>query len=229
MREWGLWRVRLPAACVLLLVPTLARAGSPSLSHAEALYEIRDVDGAEHELRALLTHKISARVAATAHLYLGMVALEGHSDLEGARLELARALKLDPRISMPLSATPEEQQLLARVREQNPNLRGPNELPSGLPPEEPAPAAAVSEGKPTAGHGPWPWVLGGGAVVAVGVSVWGFSQVAADNSTAAQSRTQPVSLAQAQSAVSQGQLGLGVGIATAVVAVALGAGAVWTW
>ncbi len=229
MRLRGPWQVALGA---LVLAPALARASAPSLSHAEALYEIRDAEGAEHELRALLSHKLPTRVAATAHLYLGMVALEAHSDPDAARAEFARALKLDPNSAMPLSATPEELQLFERSRDQLPYGRSPNELASPLPTEsapEPVPAGALAKAKAPAGHGPWPWVLGGAAIAAAAVSVWGFVQVAADNSAAAQSRSQPVTLAQAQSSVSQGQLGQDVGITAAVVTVALAVGVALTW
>jgi hypothetical protein len=233
MKRGILRRGGLLASCALLVSwPGAASAGTPSLTHAQALYQIHDADGAESELRALLTHKLSARVAATAHVYLGMLALEARSDTEGARAEMLRALKLDPNVSMPLSASPEVQQLFARVHDEHPGTGTPHGPNSPLPPEamtEPAPAAAVAQTKPAPSHGPWPWVLGAAALVAVGVSVWGFLQVAADNSAAAQSRTQPVSLAQAQSAVAEGQLGQDVGISAAVAAAALGVGAGLTW
>ena len=230
----GLLRIGRASACALLLLaPAAAWAGPPSLTHAEALYEIHDAAGAARELRALLALRPPAQVAAIAHVYLGMVALEAHTDPAAARAELILALKLDPTVTIPQSAAPEDQQLFDQVRVDLRTAAEGKPVPQAEAalgePSPAAPATAVAAGRPATGHGAWPWVLGVAAIAAGSVATWGFLQMAADSSAAAQSHSQPVSLAQAQAAVSQGQLGLGVGIAAAVAAAALALGVGLTW
>jgi tetratricopeptide (TPR) repeat protein len=99
--------------------------------------------------------------------------------------------------------------------------------PAPAPPEavaaqatEPAPAKPVRAG---------PWVFVATAVVAAGVAVAGFWQMANYSSLQASSKQTPVSLQQAQSAESNYAWGEPAGIAGAAVAVGSVAGAIWTF
>jgi hypothetical protein len=75
----------------------------------------------------------------------------------------------------------------------------------------------------------WPWILGGAAVVTLGVCIGGWVPVANFNSLRNQSQTEPVTYAQAKAAQPGAATGQVVGIVAAIATAGLGAGAVLTW
>ncbi len=164
------------------------------------------------------------RIAAKAYLHLGIIDFNA-LDLTHARDELRRALELDPTIEIPPTTSPK---IVITFEELRRKLAQTMRATGAT---APAPAAAVSTSFLEVDQEPrhvrvWPWVLGAAAVVAVGVSVLGWVEVA--NFEQLKGPT-PVTPAQALSAQSAAEWGEPVGIVAAVAAVGLGTGTVLTW
>jgi tetratricopeptide (TPR) repeat protein len=95
---------------------------------------------------------------------------------------------------------------------------------------EPAPAAAVEAPGETSGGSAWPWIFGATALVAAGVSTWGWIQVSSFESLrGSSSLSTPTPAGQAQSAQSSASVGEAVGIIGLVGVVGFGTGVILTW
>ncbi len=83
---------------------------------------------------------------------------------------------------------------------------------------------------PSSGSSAWPWIFGATALVAAGVSTWGWIQVANFESLrGSSSLSTPTSAAQAQSAQGAASVGEAVGIIGLVAVAGFGTGVVLTW
>ncbi len=111
-------------ALVQLLValsgnPSSAAAARPSvqaaLQDAIRRFESFDDKGAAAELRALLRRSPPAAVAAKAHIYLGLIALNA-TDLENAKAEFEKAVRTDVLLDLPPGLSPKAQILFAEAR-----------------------------------------------------------------------------------------------------------------
>lgn len=186
-----------------------------------AIAATNDLD--DERARALFNELLAAnppdRIAAQAHLYLGVIDYNALDKVHGDG-ELSRALELDPTLETPPKTSPKIALAFEEAR---------RKLVQKLRAAAPVPTAsqaflAVDQEAPHARV--WPWVLGAGAVAAAAVSVWGWVEVA--NFEGLKVPT-PVTPAQAQSAQAAAQWGQPVGIVAAIAAAGLIAGTVLTW
>ncbi|MHB8420770.1 MAG: hypothetical protein ACYDCL_22070 [Myxococcales bacterium] len=159
--------------------PTVA----PALDHALARYRDLDESAAERELRALLAGNPGPHVAALAHLYLGLIAMELEYDSPLAETEFRRAVALEPTIDLPLSAAPKERMIFFRAQKDEIESETTGRTPT--PVQAAAPAAALTEPAPARGHvssAAW-WLGGGGAAAAVAGTVLGVLAAQNDGTT----------------------------------------------
>ncbi|HUB05875.1 MAG TPA: hypothetical protein VMB50_02680, partial [Myxococcales bacterium] len=196
---------------------------------AAAIRAVNDLN--DEQARALLDDLLSSnppdRISAQAYLYLGMMDFNA-MDKVHAREELRRSLELDPSIEVPPTVSPKISLAFEELRRQLARkLRAEDTAPAPAPAVSAPPVVVEKEG-PRARV--WPWVLGAAALVAVGVSVWGWVEVANfEQLKGASSAANPASAAQAQSAQSLAQTGEPVAIVADVAAAGLAAGAIATW
>lgn len=156
---------------LLLSLTTLAAANAPrpSLAHAKALLGNFDDDAAAAELRQLLATHPPAPVAAQAHLYLGLVAIN-QLRTDGAVKEFEEAIRRDLGIDLPPVVPPLAHRAFERARDVV--LREVARQPAAPPIIVEAPAApplAVEKPAPRVRSRLPAWVLfgvGGGALAA---------------------------------------------------------------
>jgi hypothetical protein len=104
--------------CGLSAVSGIANAATPpTLASALRAYENLDDLTAERQLKAVLAGRPSTHQAALAHLYLGLIALERHYNVDLARAEFRKAATLDPTAEMPLNAAPKSRMVFLAVQQ----------------------------------------------------------------------------------------------------------------
>ncbi|HUB06165.1 MAG TPA: hypothetical protein VMB50_04150 [Myxococcales bacterium] len=143
-----------PAAVLAALILGQA-AAKPSLGRAVAYFNDFDDAHCQAELTALLRHPQPRLVAAKAHLYLALIAMN-RADPDGALAEFKKALLIDPAIDVGLEASPKARLAFQEARhELEGQLAGSDVGVARNPPgpTEGAPAAAVSEAAPSPRHG----------------------------------------------------------------------------
>ncbi len=181
----------MPMTLALLLVvltggPTAAPAprASPQavLQDAVTLFQNFEDQQAAVALRALLRRSPPKSVAARAHIYLALIALNA-SDADAAQAEFEKAVRTDVLIDLPAGQSPKAQILFAEARRQvaAAPLPTPEEAPvRGRGTEVPAAAVAAPE-EVASSHVP-AYVVGGIGVAALAVGgVFGFLQQQAGN------------------------------------------------
>ncbi|MHB8416442.1 MAG: hypothetical protein ACYDCL_00090 [Myxococcales bacterium] len=174
-----------------LFAAGLAHAGKPTLAHALSRYRAFDAGGAERELRSLLSSSPRRHVAAMAHIYLGMIAMEFHYDSALAEEEFRKAVALEPTVDLPYAAAPKERMVFLRAQaEEVESVQAPRPPPApaadiGLLPLEPeppprtqpapAPAApeAVAQAPRPASHAASYALFGAGAAALAAGAVFG--------------------------------------------------------
>ncbi len=107
-----------PLALALLVAPSAARAasnGPEALGAAIELYRNLDDSGAAQALHSLLRHAPVAAVAAKAHLYLALIALNAAQG-DDAKAELREALSIDPTVLPPTDCSPKVWELFAQLQ-----------------------------------------------------------------------------------------------------------------
>ncbi|HUB06063.1 MAG TPA: hypothetical protein VMB50_03635 [Myxococcales bacterium] len=166
------------------------------------------------------------RIAAQAYMYLGVMDFNALDQVH-AHEELRRALELDPTIEVPPTTSPKIALAFEELR---------RKLAQKLRAEDqPAPASAVAAPpivveKEAPRSRVWPWVLGAAAVVAAGVSAWGWVEVASfEQLKSSSSGANPVTPEQAQSSHDSAAIGEPVGIVGAIAAAGFLTGTVLTW
>jgi hypothetical protein len=193
-----------------MLVPTLqlliALSGNPTpaatspqaaLRDAIHLFESFKDDKAAAALRALLAHSPPASVAAKAHIYLALIALNA-ANSEGARTEFASALQADFLVDLPPGQSPKARLAFGQVRSalMAQDEAGPTSPKSPkpadntalmpafdtVPPAATAPAAEVERTSPSHSHVA-SYVLGAATLVLAGVAIYGGVEVLDFNST----------------------------------------------
>ncbi|MHB8417236.1 MAG: tetratricopeptide repeat protein [Myxococcales bacterium] len=93
-------------ACLLVAALVTGQASSrPALARAVAYFNDFDDARAQAELRRLLQHPQPRAVAAKAHLYLGLIAMN-RFDTDAALAEFKQALMIDPGIDLVIEASP---------------------------------------------------------------------------------------------------------------------------
>ncbi|HUB08589.1 MAG TPA: hypothetical protein VMB50_16405 [Myxococcales bacterium] len=160
-------------AALVAAAPQRAASLTPSdrLDQAEAALEnFRDAD-AKAVLVGLLHHAPQARVAARAHLFLGIIAFNDY-DTTTARAEFKQALALDPGLDLPIRlVSPKVSLLFAEARR---DLFREVVAQGDVPP----PAVLEAPAAPTKYPGRMAsyWVLGGAAVAAGVGAYFGVDQ-----------------------------------------------------
>lgn len=168
--------------------PAVARP-SPQvvLRDAVQLFESFKDERAAAALRALLSQSPPASIAATAHIYLALIALNA-GDAEAAKGEFAKAVRTDVLVELPPDQSPKARFAFGQVRSDLVNsvegglrssVRPAAEAVPAVPtPFTAAPEAAVTESEPK-GHiraGAW-WLGGAGlAVGIVGTVLFGLAE-----------------------------------------------------
>ncbi|MHB1845850.1 MAG: hypothetical protein ACYCWW_13570 [Deltaproteobacteria bacterium] len=154
--------------------PARARAAPrPSLPHAIDLFQNLEDEKATAELHALLRTAPPAAQAATAHVYLGLIALNA-VDPGRAREEFKRALSIDPGAELPADSSPKVQRVFDQARREVAGAPSPPPSPPvspvAKPPAAPALATAEHVAAPIERASRLPaYVTGGVALVTVGV------------------------------------------------------------
>jgi hypothetical protein len=87
------------------------------LARAVQMYEALDSEKARQLLLGLLANHPAEAEAARAHLYLGLIAIDG-IQLDVARSELRKALTTDPTLELPFSASPKAHVVFGQVRQE---------------------------------------------------------------------------------------------------------------
>ncbi|HUB09254.1 MAG TPA: hypothetical protein VMB50_19780 [Myxococcales bacterium] len=126
-----------------LLVVALALgqpAPKPTLARAVAYFNDFDDAHARTELEALLRHPQPRLVAAKAHLYLGLIAMN-HVDVDTSLQEFRRALEIDPALEMVLEASPKARLTFEEARREVTSVLESGAF--GAPASGSVPAAAV--------------------------------------------------------------------------------------
>jgi len=124
------------------------------LQAALRAFEAFDSASARRQLTSLLQHGPSARIAATAHVYLGLIALND-LDQAGAEREFQAALRADVLVELPHNQSPKAELLFSRARQEMlTQTPAPNEpsaaavAPSPASPPEAGPAAVPAVKEP---------------------------------------------------------------------------------
>ncbi len=225
----------LPLVRILIAVsapPLSGPAATAALDHAVRQFETFDDVKAATELHALLMRSPPASVAAKAHIYLGLIALN-QTDSESAKAEFMNAVAADVVVDLPIGQSPKAEILFAEARRaiaSGPLAKGApstaflHEAGDGAAPAAaPVPAAAEATLAPAPSRVP-AYVVGGiGVAALVAGGIFGFLQQQAKSSvgsdlslSAAQSDAQPY----AQDGIAADVL-FGVGGAALVTAVIL--------
>ncbi len=167
---------------------------SPQVALHEAirLFESFKDDKAAAALQALLKQSPPDSIAAKAHVYLALIALNA-ADAEGAKAEFATALRTDVLVDLPPGQSPKARLAFGQVRS---SLVAQGEAattpPPPQPPTQPAPAAATAPNGATTVEletaGPSrshlaAYILGGATLVLTGVAIYGGVEVLNFNST----------------------------------------------
>ncbi len=166
---------------VLSATPPAAPAAKPrptpqaAFEGAVKLFQSFQDDQAATAFRALLGRSPPASIAAKAHLYLGLIALNAF-DSTTAKAEFVKAVATEVLVDLPPGQSPKAQILFAEARRDV--ASGPSvpsafsPTPFGAPPA--APAGALTT-EPAASHGNGAtvaaWVTGGVALAALGTGV----------------------------------------------------------
>jgi tetratricopeptide (TPR) repeat protein len=221
-----------PASTVIWLCLALAAPPeAPPAAQASELvrqgierYNNLDSDGAVKLLRQALARKLPSRLAAKAHLYLGLVRFDA-LDTDAARAEFRQAVAIDPAIEAPVEISPKIRYLFDQVRN-----RALAEPPSTAPQSAEAPPEAVTEPQlaaPRRSHA-LAYSLGAVGIAAAGFATWGFVEVVDYNNLAAKAHV-PGAVDSAQINSTSGQIWQPAAIVLTVVAGLGLAGAVATW
>jgi hypothetical protein len=184
--------VTFPPVLYLLLAlssnPSAGQTARPSpqaaLEAAVQLFQNFEDQKSEAALRALLRRSPPKSVAARAHIYLALIALNA-TEPEVAQTEFEKAVRTDVLIDLPPGQSPKAQILFAEARREV--ASGPMPAAADSPsiqtatPREPAAAAAVAaQGSPS--HLP-AYVVGGIGVAALAAGgIFGWLQLEAGNS-----------------------------------------------
>jgi hypothetical protein len=164
----------LPLVVALSGAPMVTQSAQSSLDRAVRLLQDFEDEKAAEVLRALLTRSPPAMVAAKAHVYLGIIALDA-TTAEGAKAEFEKAVRTDVLVDLPLGQSPKVQILFAEARRAV--AAGPVASTSmAAPPVGPLPAAQVTATAESPSHLP-AYVVGGIGVAALAVGgIFGFLQ-----------------------------------------------------
>jgi hypothetical protein len=229
---------------VLLLAaahPALAKP-SPQATLKQAIRLVSQLEDerAKAMLIKLLRHSPRASIAAQAHVYLGIIALNA-LETGLARSEFKKAIETDDTVELPLNAAPKARLLFGEAQGNMAQTAPPPEpAPAAEPappsvlvvPSEPAPEAAAPEAAPTPAAlpaelaAPFPpkpanhlpaYIVGGVAVAALaGGIIFGVEA----NSTLAAAKLNPVAAAAEAQGAQVGTYGLVADICYGVSAVA---------
>lgn len=233
---------------VLAILPALARAQAPAprmtaaqmLDQAIARFHAFDDQGARQLLRAALDNYPPPAIATRAYLYLGIIAVNA-LDEDLAREEFRRALRLQTTAELPADASPKADILFKMAftdvqREARREAQGAQLTPApnpAAPLAEPLPSTVTAGSQPITPAPPpnshWlSYVLGGAAVAAAVVAVYGGVQVVSYQNLAGQppQTVSAVSYRSAQSSAQAWQYGW---VTAAALGVALGGTAVFVW
>jgi hypothetical protein len=150
------------------------------------LFQSFQDDQAATAFRALLGRSPPASIAAKAHLYLGLIALNAF-DSTSAKAEFVKAVATEVLVDLPPGQSPKAQILFAEARRDV--ASGPSvpsafsPTPFGAPPAAPA-GAVTAEPAPSHGNGATvaAWVMGGIGLAALGTAVgFGVAQNSAES------------------------------------------------
>jgi tetratricopeptide (TPR) repeat protein len=173
---------------------SVARAAPADAQLAKAIhmFEQLDDEGSTLALRALVASNPPSEVAAKAHIFLGLIAFNAFRADE-AREEFKKALRLNAAIELPRRVSPKaklgfaqaRQELSQEVENSAAPLAPAPPLATAAPAPAPAPAPMVLTSNSTESVEPshshvLSFVLGGGAVVAAGLAIFGGVEVAQD-------------------------------------------------
>jgi len=147
------------------------------------LHDSLDDDRAQEVLRELLHHAPPADLAAKAHLYLGIIALDALK-VDEARDEFQQAIGIDPTLEPPVNASPKTRALYLEARRKlaaaSPEppasvvvVPAPSPPPPAPapPPPAPAPTVAVAEAPPPAPSHVPAYVVGGVGVACLAAGI----------------------------------------------------------
>ncbi len=201
--------------------PTTAAQQAKLDAAIHAIDDLND-EQAHALLKELLAMSPADHLAAQAYVYLGVLDFNALDDVR-AREELRRALELDPTIDVPPLTSPKIALAFAQIRRDLVQAMA-RTVPAAA--VEAPPVVTGPEARSTASRA-WPWLFAGAAVVAAGVSSWGWIQVS--NFESLKNPSTVVSMAQAQSSHSAASTGEAIGIIGLVAAASLATGAVFTW
>jgi hypothetical protein len=177
-----------------------------ALDDAVHLFESFEDSRAAAELTSLLRHSLPGEIAAKAHLYLGLIALNA-SKPDEVKAEFRHALEANPGIELPRDASPKARLAFGEVRHA---LMAEFEA-GGARANEPftaAPAASAETQRARTSHShAVAYILGAATVVFAGVAVYGGiqllnynSMVSSGNSSVGSGAKPPYSLDQLNSA-----------------------------
>ncbi len=168
-----------------LLLPLLLAAAPPpgrTLQRAIALFQSFEDEKAARLLREVLARSPSGALAAKAHTYLGLIALNA-IDPDLARLEFRLAIQANPAAELPLDASPKAH--LAFDQARNALARRTEREAAAVPA---APVQATSPPLETVQPAPprshaWGWLLVATAVACAAVTAYGIYDVASYDAT----------------------------------------------
>ncbi len=188
----------LPIVQLLVALAGGPAGGAPARSTPQAalqaavrLFEGFKDDQAAAALRTLLARSPPASVAAKAHVYLGLIALNA-GDADSAKSEFAAALRADVLVDLPPGQSPKARLAFGQVRSalvaQGEASATPTKPPEAAdstalipafdtaPAAATAPAAGVEQAAPSGSHVA-AYVLGAATLVLAGVAIYGGVEV----------------------------------------------------
>jgi hypothetical protein len=187
-------------------VPARAADPTPNLARAIASYDDLQPEAAGQELRAVLAANPEPRITATAHIYLGLIAMTFSNDVTAARKEFTLATQADPTASLPMMAAPKVrmvfEQVQAAVLQQGAPKAPPPLEPSAVVLEPASPPLEASAVEKVGLHRTLvpAFATGGLAVAALGA---GIVCGALSNQALSQAQLQTVSMATTNSLTGQ--------------------------